>query len=116
MADKMDMSWLYTEGYSPSSKADSCELEVKFKKTVNIRQYETEVMELSTKVKFDRPTTEAERAWSYAVLEAQLEMQSYDMLSVKGAVTTDEYNERAGAVREYLAKLGNDLQKLGNKS
>lgn len=70
------------------------ELTVNFKKTVLIRDYETEVIEASTTLKVEEPLTGVERMFITALLEAQMEFTAYSNLFFKGLVTESALKQR----------------------
>lgn len=72
----------------------SNELSVTFKKTVLVRNYETEVVEAITSVKLDHPIKGIERMFITAILEIQMEYTVFCQLAVKGTVTQREFEER----------------------
>lgn len=67
-----------------------------FKKTVLVRPYETEVVELESVLDVgDKQLTGAERMLMSATLQAQIEFTGYCSLACKGYVTQEELNQRA---------------------
>lgn len=73
-----------------SSEDISCAV----KKTINIRQYESEVVEYETTLKVEEKISGAERMLIAAILEAQLEYNLYINLHLKGFITNTEINDR----------------------
>ena len=96
----------------------SSEIRASFKKTVLVRQYETEVVELDTTLKLDKPVTGCERMLISALLQIQLEYTAYCQLVFKGMVTETEFNQRksvlASDINAIMAKaealLGRSLE------
>ena len=83
-----------------------------FRKTVNIRQYETEVIELETELEIDdKELTSIERMLITEILQAQLEYNAYVNLVYKKYVTSTEFEER----RTQLAASVNSLKKKAEK-
>lgn len=73
----------------------SNEIRATYKKTVNVRQYETEVVELEAKLDVgDEELNGAERMLVSAILQAQLEYTAYCNLAYKGLVTNTELQSR----------------------
>ena len=72
----------------------SSEIRASYKKTVLVRQYETEVVELETVLKLDRTVSGAERMLISAMLQLQLEYTAYCQLAFKGIVTGTELSNR----------------------
>ena len=66
-----------------------------FKKTINVRQYESEIIELEATVDMgDTNLLGAERMLVSAILQAQLEYTAYCNLVYKGLVTSSELSAR----------------------
>lgn len=80
----------------------SNKLTVNFKKTVLIRDYETEVIESTTTVDLDHELTGIERMFITALLEIQMEYTAYCNLAVKGIVTNTQLQERKRMLEEGL--------------
>ena len=101
MENKISIDQIMQAGLGESSN----ELTVNFKKTVLIRDYETEVIEATSSVKFDKPLNGIERMFITAILQIQMEYTSYINLASKGLVTQTQLNERKGALEEDLFNL-----------
>lgn len=92
-------------------------LRATYKKTVLIKQYETEVVELETTLKIDKQLTGAERMFITAALQVQLEYTAYCQLAFKGLITQTELTSRKSELEGGLqaiktkaeAKLGRSL-------
>lgn len=80
-------------------------LTVSFKKTILIRDYETEVIESSTSVNIDKSISGAERAFITAIMRVQMEYEAYCNLVMKGMVTQTEFNQRKEALANDLLAL-----------
>lgn len=80
----------------------SNKLEVTFKKTVLIRDYETEVIESTTTVEIDHSVSAIERMFITALLQVQMEYTAYCNLAAKGIVTGIQLNERKKMLEEGL--------------
>ncbi len=72
----------------------SNDLSVTFKKTVLIRDYETEVIEATTTLKLDEPLKGVERMVVAALLEIQMEFTAYSNLFFKGLITESALRQR----------------------
>lgn len=83
----------------------SNKLSVTFKKTVLVRNYETEVVEAVTTVDLDHPITGIERMFVTAILEVQMEYMVYCQLAVKGTVTQKELADRKKALEDGLYSI-----------
>lgn len=80
----------------------SNKLTVTFKKTVLIRDYETEVIEATTSVDLDEKISNIERMFITAMLEVQMEYTAYCNLAAKGLVTNIELSNRKQSLEEGL--------------
>lgn len=69
-------------------------IRVSFKKTVLIRDYETEVIEGSCEVEVANEVSGAERVLMLAVAQAQMEYEAYVNLLMKGLVTQQAFDNR----------------------
>ena len=86
----------------------SSNIRANFKKTVNIRQYETEVFEASSTLEIDKPLSGVERMLLSAILQAQLEYEVYVQMAYKQIVTGSELATRK-------AELENDVNAIKAK-
>lgn len=80
----------------------SNKLTVTFKKTVLIRDYETEVIEATNSVEFDHPLVGIERMFVTAILEIQMEYTAYINLASKGIITQSQLTERKLMLEQSL--------------
>lgn len=80
----------------------SNKLTVTFKKTVLIRDYETEVIEATNSVELDHPLVGIERMFVTAILEIQMEYTAYINLTTKGLITQSEFVKRKNCLEESL--------------
>lgn len=92
-----------------------------FKKTVQIREYETEVVEGSTELKLDRAVSAGEREIIMAMLRLQLEYEAYVSLLKKGLITQRTFDDRklaltgeVVAIRVKVEGMGIDVSKYFN--
>lgn len=89
-----------------ASFGESCEtIRATFKKTVNIKQYESEAIELTTTLDVKRPLTGIERMIISAILQAQLEYEAYIQLACKNIVTGIELSDRKYALEKDVNSL-----------
>lgn len=91
-------------------------IRVLFKKTVLVKQYETEVVEIDTSMDFgDKSMTGVERLYITSVLGVQTEYAAYSNLVFKGYITATEFNERkqelVGCINTVKKKAEELLQK-----
>ncbi len=80
----------------------SNKLTVTFKKTVLIRDYETEVIEATSSVEFDHPLVGIERMFVTALLQTQMEYTSYVSLASKGLVSEAALKQRKQMLEEEM--------------
>lgn len=83
----------------------SNDLTVTFKKTVLIRQYETEVIESTSTVKFDHPLVGIERMFVTAILEIQMEYTAYINFTTKGLITNTQFQQRKEELEQNLYNI-----------
>ena len=83
----------------------SNKLTVTFKKTVLIRDYETEVIEATNSVEFDKPLIGIERMFVSAIIETQMEYTTYVNLMSKGLITKSEFATRKQTLEETLFSI-----------
>jgi hypothetical protein len=83
----------------------SNKLTVTFKKTVLIRDYETEVIEATNTVEFDHALVGIERMFVTAILEIQMEYTAYVNLTSKGLITQSQLIERKAMLEESLYNI-----------
>lgn len=76
-----------------------------FKKTINIKQYETEVVELSSTLDVPNELTGIERMLINAVLQAQLEYEAYISLRTKGYITDAQLHGRKAELEQSVNLL-----------
>lgn len=87
-------------------------INVMFKKTVLIKDYETEVLEASTQVTFDHPITGAERIFVSAMLRIQMEYEAYCNLVMKGMVTQTQFDQRKLCLAQDLIAIKSKAEAL----
>ena len=80
----------------------SNKITVTFKKTVLIRDYETEVFEATNTVEFDHPLVGIERMFVAAIMQIQMEYTGYINLTAKGLITQSELALRRKSLEEGL--------------
>lgn len=90
---------------------DTGELTVRFKKTINVRQYESEVVEASMSLKCCNNWTGAERMLALALMQAQLEYEVFCSLAFKGVVNQTELLQRKTELEQAVNSI-----KLGAES
>lgn len=70
------------------------EITVEFKKTVKVREYETEAFDIMAKVKMDTMADGYDRTLVYTLMQAQVELRGFASLLMRGLVPQNEYDER----------------------
>ncbi len=73
---------------------NSGKIRATFKKTVNVKQYETEVVELESSVDIDRGLNGVERMLLASIMQAQMEYAGYVQMACKGLITQSQLAER----------------------
>lgn len=94
----------------------SSEITSSFKKTVFVRQYETEVVEYSATVHFEKPLSGAERVLLSALLHIQLEYSAYCDLVHKGFVTSTEFNSRKKMLEDDMNSIKDKAESVLGES
>lgn len=87
-----------------------------FKKTVLLRQYETEVIELESTVTFDKPLSSAERFLLSAILKTQLEYTAYCDMVYKGLVTQTEFENRRKVLEDSMNAIKEKAESVLGRS
>lgn len=95
----------------PSSK-----LRVVFKKTVKIREYETEVIEGDVTLNIDKPLTGIERMILCGVIQVQLEYECLLNLYFKNLVTNTELCQKYADLEKSVEYMMNTGEQLSGKS
>lgn len=83
----------------------SSEIRAAYKKTILVRQYETEVIELDTTLTLEEPLTGAERMFISAALQVQLEYTAYSQLAFKGLVTNSQLQSRKKELEDGITAI-----------
>ncbi len=104
-AERMNVDNIVNRALAASFGEASNTLTVSFKKTLLIRDYETEVIESSTNLVLDHPISGAERAFITAIMRVQMEYEAYCNLVMKGMVTQLEFDQRKQALANDLVAL-----------
>lgn len=98
-------------------------VEAVFRKTVYIRQYETEVYECRAEVTLEGSVDGFERNLIVSILRAQLENSVYTDLYIKKIVTKTEYDNNVqnilvtinSLINQYEKEYGRDIRELLRK-
>lgn len=92
------------------------DIQVRYKKTINTRQYESEVVELETKLQVDKDLTGAERMVIGAVLAAQLEYTCYVNMFRKGQISQEDFLMRRTELQSVCNEISQKCQSLTGKA
>ncbi len=87
-----------------------------FKKTINIKQYESESIEAETVLEIEEGLTGAERVLLSAILQAQMEYTAFVAFLAKGQVTQAEFNQRRAELEGEIAILKGKAEMVTGKS
>lgn len=90
----------------------SNKITVTFKKTVLIRDYETEVIEATNTLELDHPLVGIERMFVTAILEIQMEYTVYINLASKGLITNTQLQERRKMLEQELYSIKYKADKI----
>lgn len=101
MENKISMDSIMQASFGEVSN----ELTVTFKKTILLRQYETEVIESTSTVKFDHPLVGIERMFVTAIIEIQMEYTAYINLTTKGLITNTQFMQRKEELEQSLYNI-----------
>lgn len=91
-------------------------IEATFKKTVLIKQYETEVIEMKTSLTVNQKYTGAQRVLIVSILKAQLEYAAYSDLLFRQLITQEEYNIRKKEIIDTINALKVKAEQVLGKS
>lgn len=103
---------------------DLNKIDATFKKTVKIKEYETEVLELHGEVNIEPDATGIERMLAATLLGANLEYTAYTTLATNGNVSEREFHTRRAnieknvnmVINKYIALTGeNPVEKFSIK-
>lgn len=94
----------------------SNEIRATYKKTVLVRQYETEVVEHETILKLEHEVSGAERMFISALLQVQLEYTAYCQLAFKGLITNTELANRKDELEKGVNAIMEKAESILGKS
>lgn len=92
------------------------EIDVTVKKTVNIRQYENETVEMNVKLKMDEPLSSGERLFITEAVAAQLEYALFVNMYAKKLVTETEFKRRKEELESAITNVMNKVETVTGKS
>lgn len=105
-----------TLGATAFSFNDCEEITVSFKKTINVRQYESEVTEAYTTLKLPRNITGGERMLCLAIVQAQLEYEVFCTLAYKQFIKQTELSTRKKDLECAVTALYNKAEQTSGRS
>lgn len=77
-------------------------LKITFKKTIKVREYETEVIEATNEIDVDSSISGIERVFISEILKVQLEYTIYVDLLARDMVTQHEFDERVQDINNTI--------------
>lgn len=92
------------------------EITVEFKKTVKIREYETEAFDVMSKLKLDKAVDGYDRTLIYTLMQAQVELRGYAALLMRGIVEQQEYDDRKRKIEMDVNMIANKYEQLTGRS
>lgn len=93
----------------------SSTIRASFKKTINVKQYETEVIEMSSTLEMEKSVTGVERMIISAILQAQLEYDAYIQMRCKGVIGDTQLAERRNELEQDINLLKTKGEQLLGK-
>lgn len=94
---------------------ESSKIRVSFKKTVQVRDYESEVIEMSAELDTPDGTTSAQRAAYEALMYSQLRYIGYLQLLFRSRVTQGEFDAEITAITNSCAAMLNKLESVSGE-
>lgn len=91
-------------------------LKINFKKTINTRQYESEVSEVEVTLKVPNNISGAERMLLLGIMQAQAEYEVYCMLVFKEQITMQEFEKRRSELEKAVNTLKTKAEVITGKS
>lgn len=91
-------------------------LKINFKKTINTRQYESEVSEVEVTLKVPNNISGAERMLLLGIMQAQAEYEVYCMLVFKEQITKQEFEKRRSELEKAVNTLKTKAEVITGKS
>lgn len=94
----------------------SSEIDVTVKKTVNIRQYENETVEMNVKLKMEEPLSSGERLFVTEAVAVQLEYALFLNMYAKKLVTESEFRMRKEELESAITSIKHKVESVTGKS
>lgn len=89
------------------------DLKITYKKTVKVREYETEVTEVTNEIRIDKEISGMERIFISEILKCQSEYCVYIDLLEAGLVTKDEYMIKRNEIEAKLSTMKQRAKSVG---
>lgn len=87
-----------------------------FKKTILIRAYETEVIEGETEIELKQNLDGMDRTLVNCLLQAQIELEVYMSLYIKGRISKEEYEQRKSGIEYTVNMMAYQYEKLTGRN
>lgn len=94
----------------------SNKISAEFKKTILIRNYETETMTRTAELILDKSISGMDRTFISCLLQAQLELECYTSLYMQLRVTKEEYDTRKYKIEYSVNVMAAQFEKLTGRS
>lgn len=91
------------------------EVTIEVEKKFNIKQYETETVRASCKVKMN-DINELDRMLAVAITSSDIEYTLYSEAYIKGLVTDDEFKRRSSDIKEAIARIAGMVERVNPNS
>lgn len=111
----MNRQLTFTDLMKAGFNEEKSTIVARFKKTINIRQYESEVIEMETTLNLDKKISGVERMLIVSFLETQLEYSAYYNLKVKGQIRDEEFNLRSNQLLEVCNNIAVTFEQMTGK-
>ena len=90
----------------------SNKISAEFKKTILIRNYETETMTRTAEITLDKAVDGMDRTLISCLMQAQLEMECYITLYMQSKVKKDEYDRRKHEIEYSVNVMASQYERL----
>ncbi|MEM4385946.1 MAG: hypothetical protein QXD03_05305 [Candidatus Anstonellales archaeon] len=90
-------------------------IKVTFRKTVNIKPYETETFEVTNEVTLNRSLTGLERFYVDAIMQAQAEYSVYANLYNRGMMSREEFKTKKEDITNFINSVKVKIESLQRK-
>ena len=94
----------------------SNKISAEFKKTILIRNYETETMTRTAEIVLDKAIDGMDRTFISCLLQAQLELECYTTLYMQLRVSKEEYDTRKYKIEYSVNVMADQYERLTGRS